>query len=59
MQPILAESVPHRRRAIAVVAGLAIMGALLLIPHRAHPRSRQHHKPHCVCNHASYVVVVR
>ena len=59
MQPIVAESVPHRRRAIAVVAALAITGVLLLIPHHTRPKHCKLHHPHCRCNHASYVVVIR
>jgi hypothetical protein len=57
MQPFVAESVPHRRRAFVFVAALAVVGALALIPH--HSRAKQRHHPKCRCNHTSYVVVVR
>lgn len=43
MQPILAESAPHRGRAIAFVVGLALVATLAATQTRSHSRSHRHH----------------
>lgn len=43
MQPILAESAPHRRRAIAIAVALAVVAALAVGQGRRHGKHRHHH----------------
>jgi hypothetical protein len=58
MQPFVAESVPHRRRAFVFVAALAVVGLLAVLPHHGRTKHRSHQKTRCTCTHASYVLVV-
>lgn len=64
MQPILAESVPHRARATALLGVLTLLGLFLFtvtVPHRHHSRHREHHQLPRLgkCANASYVVITR
>ena len=44
MQPILAESAPHRGRAVAFAVVLAVIAALAISQGRQHSRHRYHHQ---------------
>jgi hypothetical protein len=44
MLPILAESAPHPRRAVAFVVALSIALSFLVIPSHHRPRHREHHQ---------------
>jgi hypothetical protein len=47
MQPILAESAPHRARAIAIAAAaLAVVTSLALAFHHAPSHHERHHRGH-------------
>ncbi|HET7506257.1 MAG TPA: hypothetical protein VFK02_34800 [Kofleriaceae bacterium] len=57
MQPILAESVPHRARMAGLAAALLVIAALALIPGhqlRRHGHLRPHH---CKCSHGHAYVI--
>jgi hypothetical protein len=43
MQPILAESAPHRGRAVAFAIALALVATLAATQTRRHPRYHQRH----------------
>jgi hypothetical protein len=59
MQPILADSTPHRGRAIALVSALAVVASLAIgLQHR--PTHHRHHMRHMgKCGHATYTFAVR
>jgi len=42
MQPILAESAPHRGRTVALVTALMVVTALIAVSLRPHPRHQRH-----------------
>lgn len=58
MQPILAESVPHRSRAFAVVSALAVAAGLCFASMTQYGNGhREHHRtmrPFGKCAHGSY-----
>jgi hypothetical protein len=62
MQPILAESAPHRGRAIALAAALAVITAVTALSVR---QVRSHHRHHPVhlhrgtCTSGGYFYLVR
>ncbi|HEU4731052.1 MAG TPA: hypothetical protein VFT22_24325 [Kofleriaceae bacterium] len=58
MQPIFAESVPHRGRLAAIAAALTVVAALALVPHHPHARHHGHHRAHGKCPHG-HVYVIR
>lgn len=60
MQPIFAESAPHRGRAIVAAVALAVIASLAALAARPHPsHHRQHHLRFGQCRHVGYVYVVR
>ena len=44
MQPILAESAPHRGRAVAFAVALALIATLAATQTRRHPRHHRHYE---------------
>jgi hypothetical protein len=60
MEPILAESAPHRGRAIAFAAALAAVTAIAVFAMRPHPsHHRHHHLRMGKCVSGGYVYVLR
>ena len=60
MQPILAESVPHRGRAVALAAAFTLVASLAALAATSrHGRSHGRHHHICSCRHASYIYVSR
>jgi hypothetical protein len=64
MQPILAESAPHRGRAVAFAVALAAVASLAFAAMPpSHSRYRDHHRLQrigkCAYSHYSYVYVTR
>jgi len=65
MQPILAESAPHRGRAVGFAAALVAITAITAIavlavrPAPSHHRHRQLHLQRGKCMSAGYVYIVR
>jgi hypothetical protein len=58
MQPILAESWPHRGRAVALAVALTLVASLAAVAATSrHPRGhRHHHWRGSSCTHYVYVV---
>jgi hypothetical protein len=59
MQPILAESAPHRGRAIAFAAAALAVVATLALAFHGRPSHRDHHRLRHLgkCGQASYYLV--
>ena len=62
MQPILAESAPHRGRAVAISVALAAVASLLLVMSPSHrSRHRGHHQLPRIgkCSYAGHAYLLR
>ncbi|HEX7841879.1 MAG TPA: hypothetical protein VF469_30625 [Kofleriaceae bacterium] len=62
MLPILAESAPHRGRAIGLAAVLAVVTAVAALAMRPAPSHHRHHPLHLhrgKCMSGSYIYLVR
>lgn len=62
MQPILAESAPHRGRAVALAVALTFVASLsLLLAQSSRPSKHRwnHQRSFSKCPHATYVYLVR
>ena len=58
MQPILAESVPHRGRAVALAVAFTLVASLAAIAATSrHGRSHGRHHHSCTCRQAGYAYV--
>ena len=60
MQPILAESAPHRGRAIGLAAAFAVVAVAAALAVRPAPSHHRHHHLHSGrCTSGGYVYIVR